>query len=197
MVNCRWSTRRIIGITILVQAGTKGGTQMISEPGTVVDGQNASSMFVQRERDQPPSYDGFIRVELSRSPVHYHICLWDEIDVDCHKLAMSVCRIACATADMTRGRQVPEPIRRYLSAACLRRLATVAALLEHHMQTHPQIRETLCRLPAIPLMMQGTFVSTSKFEGVVNLSIGKAMYWVALVLERSGSRWVCHHADMG
>ncbi len=159
--------------------------------------QQAVVPFDERGRSRLASFDGEIHVELSRIPVHYHICSWDAIETDCHMLAMSVCRIACATADAVRGRPVPAPIRRYLSEPCLRKLANVSALLDYHLQSHPDLKISLKRPPAIPMLINGTFTSAKKLDAVVMLALGKTHYWVTLVFEQTGSRWVCNHADMG
>ncbi len=150
---------------------------------------------------QPKSVDGILRAELSSAPITYHICSWEDGDsgtqTDHRTLAMSVCRLACVALDATRGRPLPSPVRRHLAEHCIRRLHILSVLMEHHMQAHPEQRASICRPPAIPKMMYGTLVTSAKIDAAVHLQVGRHDHWVGVVLERTGSRWVCNHLDVG
>ncbi len=144
--------------------------------------------------------DGYIDVELSNAPVHYHIarCFDGELSTaDCQSLAMLSCRIACMAADVIRGRRAASVLQRAMTEPCMRRLRMMAQLIKEHIHTHDDLRAQLCYLPAIPQLLDGMLVNSSTLEMTVHLTIGRVNYWVCLVLKRIGSRWVCTVADIG
>lgn len=147
-----------------------------------------------------PAYDGTIRLELSNKPVHYHIsgCIvGDMADSDCQNLALSSCRIACMAADIIRGRHISHRLHRAVSGQCIRKLETLSYLLDNHLHARRELKTQLLRLPAVPQWMEGMWISETKIEIVVLLSIGTLQYLVNLVLSQTGSRWLCTMADMG
>ncbi|KAB5608687.1 hypothetical protein EHS19_00100 [Bifidobacterium jacchi] len=147
-----------------------------------------------------PSDDGFINVELSHKPVPYHIarCFSGEVDSEqSQSLAMSSCRISCMATDVVRGRLPSSMLHRTLSGACVRKLETMAMLLEKHMESYPDVRERFATLPAMPQTINGVFVSPNHVEMAVHLTIGAENHWTNLVLRRVGNRWVCVLADVG
>ncbi|KAB7791019.1 hypothetical protein [Bifidobacterium leontopitheci] len=149
----------------------------------------------------PPSLDGFLRMESSDTPVPYHVsscCGPDSIDaVQVHALVMSAARIACMSADIMRGQLPAGMLKRAATASCLKKLETMAHLLEHHMRTHPEIRVRLKYFPVIPHMLSGMFVSPTKLEISAHLTIGKDHYWSNLILKQVGCRWLCTMSDIG
>lgn len=156
--------------------------------------------MVSRDASSLPSYDGYVHAELSNQPISYHIsrCYPGVLsEVECQRFALASCRIACMSMDVIRGRIPPRKLQRVLNASCLRRLETMAYLLENHLRTHRELKARLAYLPAMPTLVYGTLVSPDTTETVVNLMIGKDSYWVNLVLKRTGSRWVCTTADLG
>lgn len=138
-------------------------------------------------------------VELSAQPVRYHIaCVFDSVpDKQCHSLAMSCCRIACHTTDVIRGRLSADKLHRAVSTDCLKRLETMACLLDAHFMSHPKDKARLHYLPAVPHWMVGMLVSPTCLEMTVQLSIGPEPFLVNLRLEQIGSAWKCTLADMG
>ncbi|MBB2954780.1 hypothetical protein FHX77_000160 [Bifidobacterium commune] len=147
-----------------------------------------------------PSYDGYVHAELSNQPISYHIsrCYPGTLsEAECQRFALASCRIACMSMDVIRGRIPPRKLQRVLNASCLRRLETMAYLLENHLRTHQELKARLSYLPAMPTLVYGTLVSLDTTEIVVNLMVGKDSYWVNLVLKRVGSRWICTTADLG
>jgi hypothetical protein len=160
----------------------------------------AISGFPTRGEGAPASKDGFIRLELSTTPVAYHMS-WVAgeafADADCNALAMRSCRIACLTADIIRGRPVAPKLQGSVSEGCLKRLEVVSHLLDNHMQTHQELRAQLCYRPVTPLLLNGVFVAQDKLDMTVCLGIGAVRYWVNLILRTAGSRWLCIYADMG
>lgn len=152
------------------------------------------------ERPALPCDDGFIHVELSKQPVPYHIvkCCANEISPEeSQTLAMSSCWLACMCADVIRGRLSSTMLQRKLTANCLKKLDTLSHLMKNHLQTHRELRERLCYLPAVPHKVLGMFVSPTTLETTAHLTIGKNHYWANLVLKRMGSRWMCTVADLG
>lgn len=153
-----------------------------------------------RPREGLPACDGSIRVELSNSPVPYHMarCYPGRLDAgQCRHFAMLSCRIACMSLDIVRGRTPPQVLQRTVSPPCLKRLETMSYLLENHMRTHQELRKQLCYLPAIPSLVYGTLVSPETSEAVVSLFVGDISYWVNLVFKQVGARWMCTLADLG
>lgn len=154
-------------------------------------------------RDPLPSDDGFISVEMAQRPVPYHIArcfpkgAGDERIPQGQALALSTCRMACMTADFVRGRLPGSMLQRAFAAACLKRLQTMAYLIDNHMATHPELRARLCLLPVIPHWIDGMLISPSAFEVTVHMTIGPEHYWVNLKLRLIGCRWMCTVADIG
>ncbi|MDF7640887.1 Rv3235 family protein [Bifidobacterium sp. ESL0784] len=147
-----------------------------------------------------PTYDGFIRIELSNRPVPYHIsrCYPGTLsEAECQKFSLASCRLACMCLDMIRGRTPPQSLQHILSGPCLQRLETMSYLLQNHLRTHQELKEKLCYLPAVPMLVYTTLVSPDITETVLRLAVGKSTYWVTLVFKRSGSRWICTTADLG
>lgn len=147
-----------------------------------------------------PSLDGFVFLESSSDPVPYHItsCGFDDIiAVQGHTFALMCMRIACMSADIMRGRMHPDKLKRSLTAPCLRRLETMAALLIDHMRSNPELRARLSYLPVVPHSMSGMLVSAVTFEMSTHLTIGAQHYWSNIVLRQMGCRWVCTYSDIG
>ena len=164
------------------------------------DQEYVDRIVVSHARRELPSNDGFIVIELSERPVKYHISqtfLSGLTDAECHKLALSSCRMACYTADVLRGKISFEQLRRAMTVPCMDRLQTLTFLLETHMMTHPEIKAKFCYLPAVPHWITGMLVSDKVLEMAVQLTIGKEAYLVNLKLEYIGSRWMCTLADLG
>lgn len=149
----------------------------------------------------PPSLDGFLSLESSDSPVPYHItscCGQDSMDAaQVHALAMSAARIACMSADIMRGQLPAAMLKRAATESCLKKLETMARLLENHMRAHPEAKVRLKYFPVVPHMLSGMFVSLTKLEISAHLTIGKDNYWSNMILKQVGCRWMCTMSDIG
>ncbi|RBP98017.1 hypothetical protein CRD60_02235 [Bifidobacterium aemilianum] len=147
-----------------------------------------------------PVCDGFLNMELSDQPIHYHFtsCISGLLrDPDCSNFAMNACRIACMAADVLRGRRPARLLGKIMSPSCLGKLRTVAMLVENHLNSHADVRENLCTRPVVPTTIDGMFTSDHCLELCILLSIGSADYCMSMRLDFVGSRWICVLADMG
>ena len=87
-----------------------------------------------------PSLDGYVIVESSDVPVPYHITSCGAGSINAaqgHSLAVSSARIACMSADIMRGQLHAGKLRRAVTGPCLKKLETMAYLLDNHMQSNP------------------------------------------------------------
>ena len=129
-----------------------------------------------------PSLDGYVIIESSDVPVPYHITSCGAGSINAaqgHSLAVSSARIACMTGP------------------CLKKLETMAYLLDNHMQSNPELKAKLRYLPVVPRMMSGMFINPTTFEISTHLTIGVQNYWSNIVLRQMGCRWLCTMTDIG
>lgn len=93
-----------------------------------------------------PSLDGYVIVESSDVPVPYHITSCGAGSINAaqgHSLAVSSARIACMSADIMRGQLHAGKLRRAVTGPCLKKLETMAYLLDNHMQSNPELKAKL------------------------------------------------------
>lgn len=114
-----------------------------------------------------------------------------------HSLAVSSARIACMSADIMRGQLHAGKLRRAVTGPCLKKLETMAYLLDNHMQSNPELKAKLRYLPVVPRMMSGMFINPTTFEISTHLTIGVQNYWSNIVLRQMGCRWLCTMTDIG
>lgn len=153
-------------------------------------------------RDPLPTDDGYIMVELAQRPVPYHIArcfreTGDDHIPQCQALALSTCRMACMMADFIRGRLPVSMLQRAFAASCLKKLQTMAYLIDNHLASHPEMKAGFCVLPVIPHWIDGMLISPTVFEVTVHMTIGPKHYWANLKLRMVGCRWMCTVADIG
>ena len=147
-----------------------------------------------------PTYDGTIRLGLSKQPVPYHFSLGYRGNIglsDCRTLAIMACAMACMSADVIRGRVVAKQLQRKVSEPCMRRLKTMSSFVGIHMSTDEALRRQLCVMPIIPQWLHGMVISPERCEITIRLTIGTLRYLSNIVLRRVGSRWMCTFADFG
>ena len=147
-----------------------------------------------------PPEEGELDIELSRKPVPYHIarCFLGHIDsVQCRALALSSCRISCMATDVVRGRISADRLQRSVTTQCLRKLDTMAVLLDDERRRRPDGRHPMGVLPVIPQSVNGMLVSTTRIETAIHLTIGSVDHWTNVVLQQIGCRWMCVYADIG
>lgn len=147
-----------------------------------------------------PSLDGYVIVESSDVPVPYHITSCGAGSINAaqgHSLAVSSARIACMSADIMRGQLHAGKLRRAVTGPCLKKLETMAYLLDNHMQSNPELKAKLRYLPVVPRMMSGMFINPTTFEISTHLTIGVQNYWSNIVLRQMGCRWLCTMTDIG
>lgn len=155
-------------------------------------------LFSLWQRNPIPPFEGFLFIELSKKPVPYRIarCFAGQIDArQCHALALSSCHISCMATDMVRGRLPRAKLQRSVTSPCLRKLDTMAMLRRGDNlpgQGHP-----MGTLPVIPQSLHGMLVSPTRIEVAVHLTIGLEHHWVNLILQETGSRWMCVMVDVG
>ena len=147
-----------------------------------------------------PSLDGYVIIESSDVPVPYHITSCGAGSINAaqgHSLAVSSARIACMSADIMRGQLHAGKLRRAVTGPCLKKLETMAYLLNNHMQLNPELKAKLRYLPVVPRMMSGMFINPTTFEISTHLTIGVQNYWSNIVLRQMGCRWLCTMTDIG
>ncbi|MBT1171912.1 hypothetical protein JS528_00760 [Bifidobacterium sp. MA2] len=147
-----------------------------------------------------PVYEGVVHVELGAEPVPYRIIATaDDVmeEREFHALAVSTCRVACLAADVIRGKLASSALKRAVTAPCLKRLETLAYLIDNQMRRNIELRARMRYLPVIPHDVSGMLVSETSMEMVVKLSIGGTVYWSTIRLKRIGCRWMCVVVDMG
>lgn len=155
---------------------------------------------INRADKQPASYDGFIRVELSREPVPYHVVkvFSEHLDENhCHAMAVAACRMGILTLDVIRGKLSANGLRRAASAKVIERLQRLAFIIEHRMNRDDEYKAKLKYPPVMPLWLSGAFISSTCLEICMQLSIGHELYLANLRFEQVGCRWVCTFADIG
>lgn len=155
---------------------------------------------INMEDRQPASYDGFIRIELSREPVPYHvvrICAEPLDKEHCHSMAVAACRIGILALDIARGKLSANGLRRAASAKVIERLQRLAFIIETRMSKDDEYKARLKYPPVVPHWLSGAFISQTCLEMCMQLSIGREVYWANLRFEQVGCRWVCTFADIG
>lgn len=101
------------------------------------------------------------------------------------------------SADIMRGQLHAGKLRRAVTGPCLKKLETMAYLLDNHMQSNPELKAKLRYLPVVPRMMSGMFINPTTFEISTHLTIGVQNYWSNIVLRQMGCRWLCTMTDIG
>lgn len=160
------------------------------------DGDGAPS----RTEQNLPVYEGSIYVELGADAVPYRIVATEDGvmgERECHALAVSACRIACLTADVIRGKLAPSALKRAVTAPCLKRIETLAFLVDSQLRKNLELRARMRCLPVVPHDVSGTLVNETSVEMVIKISVGGTVYWSTVTFRRIGCRWMCVVVDMG
>lgn len=161
---------------------------------------DASPYDVRGPRDGRPVYEGVIHVGFGGGPVPYRIVSATD-DVmearECHALAVSTCRIACLTADVVRGKLSSNALKRAVTAPCIKRIETLAYLVDSRMRRDIELRARMRYLPVVPHDVSGMLVSETRLETAVKLSVGGTVFWASIALKRIGCRWMFVVIDMG
>ncbi|RSX54463.1 hypothetical protein [Bifidobacterium samirii] len=158
------------------------------------------SSFVPWSRRPIPPEEGELEIELSRKPVPYHIarCFEGQVDsVQCRALALSSCRISCMATDVVRGRISADRLQRSVTTQCLRKLDTMAVLLDDERRRRPEQGHPMGVLPVIPQSVNGMLISATHIETAIHLTIGSNDHWANIALQQIGCRWMCVYADIG
>lgn len=147
-----------------------------------------------------PSLDGYVIIESSDVPVPYHItsCGAGSINAAPGPFAGGIVRPHSMHVRRHHARTAAcGQAQTAVTGPCLKKLETMAYLLDNHMQSNPELKAKLRYLPVVPRMMSGMFINPTTFEISTHLTIGVQNYWSNIVLRQMGCRWLCTMTDIG